>query len=208
MLRLSASPAGENRNVRMQSAQLAWTWCGKIIDLGFDTSGQGPTVLLLSTLRPVLAIMRCSRTMLFAAALCTQPCSAVAKDLNAIAEIVRPAYTAMNFALLCSQDDPWFLADTGGPLGNAIKYAEQIKNEAIASLTDEEAVIVLRKAADRARSAAREALRKVIPDYPTYQPGKIDRWCRDEAMRFVRAVVDEHDKNHAMLMQELDRAKR
>jgi pimeloyl-ACP methyl ester carboxylesterase len=31
----------------MQSAQLTWTWRGKAIDLGFDTSGKGPTVLLL-----------------------------------------------------------------------------------------------------------------------------------------------------------------
>ncbi len=31
----------------MHSAQLTWTWRGKTIDLGFDTSGQGPTVLLL-----------------------------------------------------------------------------------------------------------------------------------------------------------------
>jgi pimeloyl-ACP methyl ester carboxylesterase len=37
----------------MQSAQLAWTWCGQTIDLGFDTSGQGPTVLLLPALSSI-----------------------------------------------------------------------------------------------------------------------------------------------------------
>jgi pimeloyl-ACP methyl ester carboxylesterase len=37
----------------MKSAQLTWTWRGKTIDLGFDTSGQGPTVLLLPALSSI-----------------------------------------------------------------------------------------------------------------------------------------------------------
>ncbi len=37
----------------MHSAQLRWTWRGKTIDLGFDTSGQGPTVLLLPALSSI-----------------------------------------------------------------------------------------------------------------------------------------------------------
>jgi pimeloyl-ACP methyl ester carboxylesterase len=37
----------------MQSAQLTWTWHGNAIDLGFDTSGKGPTVLLLPALSSI-----------------------------------------------------------------------------------------------------------------------------------------------------------
>jgi pimeloyl-ACP methyl ester carboxylesterase len=37
----------------MQSAQLAWTWCCKTIEFGVDTSGQGPTVLLLPALSSI-----------------------------------------------------------------------------------------------------------------------------------------------------------
>ena len=37
----------------MHSAQLTWTWHGKTVDLGFDTSGQGPTVLLLPALSSI-----------------------------------------------------------------------------------------------------------------------------------------------------------
>jgi pimeloyl-ACP methyl ester carboxylesterase len=37
----------------MHSAQLTWTWCGNTIDLGFDISGQGPTVLLLPALSSI-----------------------------------------------------------------------------------------------------------------------------------------------------------
>lgn len=128
-------------------------------------------------------------------------------DLNAIAEFVRPAYTAMNFAMLCSQDDPWFLTDARGPRGNALKYAEHVKNEAIASLTDDEAVIVLKMAADEARSVARKELRKQIRDYPTYRPGEITRWCRSDASHFMLTFIEQHDTSHATLLQELEQEK-
>lgn len=151
--------------------------------------------------------MRRSGGMLFAAALCTQPYSAVAaKDLNAIAEFVRPAYTAMNFTMLCAQDDPWFLTDTGGPRGNALKYAEHVKNEAIASLTYDESVAVLKMAADEARSAARKELRRIIPNQ-TYRYPEIASWCRGDALRFVRTIIEQHDTNHVTLLRELEQAK-
>ena len=37
----------------MHSTQLTWTWRGNTVDLGFDTSGQGPTVLLLPALSSI-----------------------------------------------------------------------------------------------------------------------------------------------------------
>jgi pimeloyl-ACP methyl ester carboxylesterase len=37
----------------MHSGQLTWTWRGKTIELGFDTNGQGPTVLLLPALSSI-----------------------------------------------------------------------------------------------------------------------------------------------------------
>jgi pimeloyl-ACP methyl ester carboxylesterase len=37
----------------MHPAKLSWTWRGKAIELGFDTSGQGPTVLLLPALSSI-----------------------------------------------------------------------------------------------------------------------------------------------------------
>src|ERR1700722_11922524 len=38
---------------QMHSAKLTWTWRGNTINLGFDTSGQGPTVLLLPALSSI-----------------------------------------------------------------------------------------------------------------------------------------------------------
>jgi pimeloyl-ACP methyl ester carboxylesterase len=37
----------------MQTGQLSWTWHGKVVDLGFDAAGEGPTVLLLPALSSI-----------------------------------------------------------------------------------------------------------------------------------------------------------
>lgn len=151
--------------------------------------------------------MRHSRTMLFAAAFYALPYSAVvAKDLKTIAEFVIPAYTAMNFTMLCAQDDSWFLADARGPRGHAIKYAEHVKDEAIASLTESESAIVLRMAADEARSVARATLRKVVPNR-TYRYPEIAGWCRGDALHFVRNFIKQHDSDHVRVLQRLEQAK-
>ena len=52
-----------------------------------------------------------------------------AKDLNALAAFVAPAYTAMNFAIVCAPHDPVFLSQTSGPRGTALAYAEHVRDE-------------------------------------------------------------------------------
>ena len=45
-----------------------------------------------------------------------------------MAEILVPAYTAMNYALICGQDDPRFLPQTLGARGTVLSYAEHVKD--------------------------------------------------------------------------------
>lgn len=132
---------------------------------------------------------------------------AAARDLDALAKIVVPAYTAMNFTMLCREDDPWFLFDTKGPRGTALHYAQHVKDEVIASLRQDEAAAVLRRAADAARATARDELRNVLRNYPHGQVGEITSWCRSAAATFVRAFIEHHDSAHETLLQEIERAK-
>jgi hypothetical protein len=131
-----------------------------------------------------------------------------AKDLSALAEFVVPAYTAMNFAVLCAQGDPGFLSQISGARGSALQYAEHVKNEAIASLAYKDAVIVLRKAADAARSAARQELQKLISEDPQADAARITYWCESHAKEFIRAFITQHDGAHAAFLENLERAKR
>jgi hypothetical protein len=131
----------------------------------------------------------------------------MARDLDAMAEILVPAYTAMNYTLICAQDDPRFLPRTSGARGTALNYAEHVKDEVIESLTHEEAVVVLMKAASAARSFAREDLRRVLPSYPIGSADQIVDWCYTTAFPFVRAFIEHHDLYHDEILQELKQAR-
>lgn len=133
--------------------------------------------------------------------------ASAARDLDAMAEILVPAYTAMNYASICGQDDPRFLPQTSGARGTVLNYAEHVKDEVIESLSHEESVAVLTRAADAARAIAREELRRILPTYPTGRTDQIVNWCYSAAMRFVRAFIEHHDEEHDAILQELERAR-
>src|SRR5262245_55319441 len=131
-----------------------------------------------------------------------------AKDLSALAEFVVPAYTAMNFAAVCAQGHPGFLSQTGGARGSALQYAEHVKNEAIASLAYNDAAIVLTKAADAARSAARQELQKLVSEDPAADTARIMEWCESYAKEFIRSFIAQHDGAHATFLENIERTKR
>lgn len=135
--------------------------------------------------------------------------TALTKDLESLAAFVRPAYTAMNFAATCAKDNPFFLVDTSGPRGTALHYAQHVKDEAVESLTEGEALAVLKTAADAARLVARQKL------YQLAQPGDdsatvsaIRDWCDREARQFILEFIRQHDGAHADTVEFLQRAKR
>ncbi|MFO1100745.1 MAG: hypothetical protein U1E81_21435 [Xanthobacteraceae bacterium] len=142
--------------------------------------------------------------LLVAAAATTR---AVARDIDALIKIVVPAYTAMDFATICREDDPRLLWDTRGPRGTVLHYAKHVKDEVITSLSHDEAVTVLTRAAESARATTREELKKVSLNYPTRRPGEIIGWCKGTASNFIRAFITRHDANHESLLEETRRAK-
>jgi hypothetical protein len=153
--------------------------------------------------------MRVIRQVLFVLPLCFTACSiAAAKDVGALADFVRPAYVAMNFAVLCVGASPHFLVKTSGPRGTAIDYAEHVKNETIEFLTQEEAVAVLRLAADAARQAARKKLYQLaLPTDDAATAHAVSQWCEGEAKQFVLQFVQQHDEDHIAAIELLQRAK-
>jgi hypothetical protein len=151
---------------------------------------------------------KCQRIILAAWVVVGGATAAQATDIRGLAEFVRPAYTAMNFALLCARESPFFLADASGPRGTALHYAEHVKDEAIDGLSQDEAVAVLRSAADAARSESRREL------YRLAQPGDdsatslaIRDWCDSKAKKFVLDFIRQHDAEHLQTLEFLRRAK-
>lgn len=134
--------------------------------------------------------------------------SAAARDLRALAEVVTPAYIAMNFAVVCATIVPQFLAQTSGPHGIALKYAEHVKDEAIAALTYQESLVVLRAAANAARATSLQTVRQFKSADPREESAKLQAWCETDAKTFIHAFIVRHDNDHDAMMQRIEDAKR
>lgn len=128
------------------------------------------------------------------------------KDLNVLSRLLVPAYTAMNFAAVCASVPGWSATQPSGPRGFAGNYAEHVKDEIIAGLSHDEAVAVLRGAADAAREEARRQLRLFAraDDYHS----QVLRWCSGAAREAIRAFIRDHDRDHDAFVTEVARAKK
>jgi len=131
-----------------------------------------------------------------------------AKDLDALGALLVPAYTAMNFATVCGQVDPFFVFDTSGPRGTTLEYAQHVKDEVISALGHDEAATVLKNAADTARSTARQVLRGVTSNNQGISDAEVAKWCKDHAKSYVRTFIDVHDGKHEAFLEQIERAKR
>jgi hypothetical protein len=133
--------------------------------------------------------------------------SAQAKDLVALVDLLTPAYTAMSLANLCAMDADWTIVQPRGWRGAAINYAEHVKDEVIVGLEREEARVVLRSAADSARSHARAQLREnvVVPDKDA-EVARFREWCESYVAAFIRELIRRHDGEHLAFLERIDRA--
>jgi hypothetical protein len=60
--------------------------------------------------------------------------------------------------------DPAFASETSGPMGSMRDYAQHIKAEVTAGLTETETLSLLRSTADRAKGEAQQALRSLATE--------------------------------------------
>jgi hypothetical protein len=133
---------------------------------------------------------------------------AEAQDLEALSRLLIPAYTAMSYAGLCSTEQDWAVAQPRGPRGVAIDYAQHVKDEVIASLSEADAVMVLKMAANAARNDARSQLRdKVIVSYKAVEPLRFRDWCNGYVNGFIADLIRKHDGNHVSFMHDVEPAK-
>lgn len=133
---------------------------------------------------------------------------ATARDLDGLAKLVVPAYTAMNFAMICVREDPSFPVRMAGTRGTVLHYAQHVKDEVIANLTDEEARAVLQAAAGAAQTIARNQLRRLAKEADVIYPLDIAAWCTGPAAEFIRHFVESHDQGHAAFEALLEEALR
>ena len=133
--------------------------------------------------------------------------SAQAKDLATLAELLTPAYTAMSLANLCAIETDWAIMQPRGSRGAAINYAEHVKDEVIVGLDQQEALAVLRSAAEAARSHSRSQLNEsvVVPD-KVAEAARFRKWCAGYVVAFIGDWIRKHDGEHWAFVEQIDRA--
>jgi hypothetical protein len=134
--------------------------------------------------------------------------SATAADVKMLGNVLSPAYLAMNFAVVCAQQDRALLSDTGGPRGSALVYAQHIKDEVIEGLEPRDAEAVVREAANAARSVALGFVRSMAGGSPSTEAERVRTWCDSIAKPFISGVIAGHENRHDLFEQVLDAAKR
>src|SRR5262245_28148466 len=115
---------------------------------------------------------------------------------------------AMNLAAICAGERGWHAAQPRGARGVAVQYAQHVKDEAIDSLTLDEARIVLRLAADAARARAREELYRLLSSATVTHAAAVAAWCNGYVQEYILSFIHEHDNGHDRFLQQLQQAKR
>lgn len=133
--------------------------------------------------------------------------TATAQDLARLSELLTPAYTAMSYARLCSMDKSWAQAQPSGPRGGALSYAEHVKDEVIASLTYDDAVKVLKSAAEAARDEARTQLRDdVLDSDKSVEETRFRSWCQGKVSPYIQTLIKQHESQHALFTSSVEDA--
>jgi hypothetical protein len=134
---------------------------------------------------------------------------ALAADLVALGQLLTPAYTAMSYDRLCHMNPEWQLSAPRGLDGDATNYAEHAKDETIASLTYEQSLLVVRLAADAARTEARRQLQEnVMLNDKAAESIRFKAWCNGHAKNFIAGFINKYESDRASFVQKLDAAKR
>ena len=146
--------------------------------------------------------------VLAAATLLLLPRPALAQDLEALSVLLTPAYRAMNLAAVCAKVPGWREAQPRGGRGTAIQYAEHVKNEIIEMLSYEDAVTVLKGAADVARADSLWQIRKLAAAGPTEgYDARVRAWCFETVRPWIAAFIASHDRDHVAFERAMNSAK-
>jgi hypothetical protein len=86
--------------------------------------------------------------------------------------------------------------------------AQHIKDEIIENLELREAEIIVREAANAARSVALGFMRSMAGGSDQTEAERVRMWCQIVAKPFIQGVVVEHERRHDLFEQVLSAAKR
>jgi hypothetical protein len=130
-----------------------------------------------------------------------------AKDFGTMTRMLYAADLADQANAFCSLASPTFDNELRGTLGNMHAYMQHIKMEVTYRLSQSEALMILKAAADAAKADMYGVLRR-IKNEPGTPDDRIRAWCSTIAKPLIGEVIATHDQHHAEIDALLDKAKR
>ena len=133
---------------------------------------------------------------------------AFATNIEALARLLIPAFMAQNFAAMCVPQDPQFLAGSNLDPASVSAFAEQVKMEVTAGISEQETASIRVTAADAAGAVARQEIDLLRGQQRTPSPEALRHWCNTSAKHFIVEIMHNHTEKRAEFEILLNKAKR
>jgi hypothetical protein len=119
-------------------------------------------------------------------------------------QIAGAPYTAMNYESVCGTHPSWRDVQPVGNWGTALHYAQHVKDEIMQGLSYQDALVVLRRAADEAQMEVRRQLAANVKTEDADVEGlRLKAWCESHANDFIAAFIDAHDSGHVAFLEQV-----
>jgi hypothetical protein len=113
----------------------------------------------------------------------------------------------MSYAGICSMERKLASSQPEGNRGLAIHYAQHVKDEIVELLRYDEALLVLKAAADAARDDVRSQVREhVAAGDKAEEQANLRNWCDGYVVGYIRKLIANHDGNHDAFVERVKAA--
>ena len=132
---------------------------------------------------------------------------AASTDVNILWRLLAPADLALMVGNACLAQDSSFLTRTTGRHGDFRVYAQEVKDKVSEGLSEEDLLLVLRRAADAAKAEALSEVRNLNSSDPETEAKNTKVWCETLATEIIKEFIVTQDQDHEGFKKLLSAAK-
>ena len=130
-----------------------------------------------------------------------------AADSETLEQILTRTDVAHNLAFYCAQYDRSIIDRTRSTVGDMQQLMQHIRREVVSGLSEIDALYVVLRAANAARTESLIAIRKFYGTNPDEERARLSEWCEKTVVPSLKGFVASHDNAHALFEQAIEKAK-
>lgn len=137
------------------------------------------------------------------------PIMCYALNRDALVRLLVPTYVAADVSAICSKSNPELANKKLGRFGTAWEYAQHAKSEVTSEISEEEAAIIRRLAADTAKGLTRNHLASFGSNITEDRLNEhLEKWCEEVGLRLIQNTAKNHDEHHDEILNLIAEAKK